>query len=48
MVYIPCISVIFVLASEYGWKRAFVISVMEIVLAIVLGGVAFRVLGLVI
>ena len=46
MLYIPCISVILVLASEFGWKRAFAISITEIVLAIGLGGAAFRVLGL--
>ncbi len=46
MLYIPCISVIFVLASEFGWKRSLAISFTEIVLAIGLGGIAFRVLGL--
>jgi ferrous iron transport protein B len=46
MLYIPCISVIFVLASEFGWKRSLAISFTEIVLAIGLGGIAFRLLGL--
>ena len=46
MLYIPCISVIFVLASEFGWKKALSISVFEIVMAIGIGGIAFRVLSL--
>ena len=48
MLYIPCISVILVLASEFGWKQALAISVTEIVLAIGVGGIAFRLLSLVI
>jgi len=47
MLYIPCISVILVLASEFGWKKALAISATEIVMAIALGGIAFRVLSLV-
>jgi len=46
MLYIPCISVILVLASEFGWKKALAISATEIVMAIAIGGIAFRVLGL--
>jgi ferrous iron transport protein B len=46
MLYIPCISVILVLASEFGWKKALAISATEIVMAITIGGVAFRVLSL--
>jgi ferrous iron transport protein B len=48
MLYIPCVSVILVLASEFGWKRALEISLAEIVLAIGIGGIAFRLLSLVI
>ncbi|MGA2918989.1 ferrous iron transport protein B [Methanoregula sp.] len=47
MLYIPCISVILVLASEFGWRKALAISVTEIVMAIAIGGIAFRVLSLV-
>ena len=47
MPYISCISVILVLASEFGWKKALAISVSEIVMAIAIGGVAFRALNLV-
>ncbi|MGB2673482.1 MAG: nucleoside recognition domain-containing protein, partial [Methanoregula sp.] len=46
MLYIPCISVILVLASEFGWKRSLAISFTEVVLAIGIGGIAFRLLGL--
>ena len=47
MIYIPCISVIIALAKEFGWGKSLTISVTEIAMAIVLGGVAFRVLSLV-
>jgi ferrous iron transport protein B len=47
MLYIPCISVILVLASEFSWKKALAISATEIIMAIAIGGIAFRVLSLV-
>jgi len=47
MLYIPCLATILVLASEFGWKRALAISATEIIVAIGLGGIAFRVLSLV-
>lgn len=47
MFYIPCISVILVLASEFGWRRALGISASEIIMAIIIGGIAFRLLSLV-
>ncbi len=46
MLYIPCLATILVLASEFGWKRALAISATEIIVAIGLGGIAFRVLSL--
>jgi ferrous iron transport protein B len=45
MLYIPCISVILVLGSEFGWKKALAISAAEIAMAIAIGGIAFRVLS---
>lgn len=45
MLYIPCISVILVLASEFGWRRALMISAAEVLLAIAIGGIAYRVLS---
>jgi ferrous iron transport protein B len=45
MLYIPCISVIIVLASEFGWKKSLAISVIEVITAIIIGGIAYRVLS---
>lgn len=47
MLYIPCISTILVLASEFGWRRALAITGSEIIVAIAVGGIAFRILDLV-
>jgi Fe2+ transport system protein B len=47
MLYIPCISVILVLASKFGWRKALAISISEIIMAITIGGIAFRALSLV-
>jgi len=44
MFYIPCIATIAALVREFGWKKALLITVFEIVFAISLGGVALRVL----
>jgi len=46
MFYIPCIATIAALVREFGWEKAFFITVFEIVFAISLGGVAFRLLTL--
>jgi len=46
MLYIPCLSVILVLASEFGWKRSLEISLVEVAMAIGIGGIAFRLLSL--
>jgi ferrous iron transport protein B len=47
MFYIPCIATITALVREYGWRKALSITVFEIVFAVFLGGVAFRLLTLV-
>ncbi len=44
MIYIPCIATIAVLAKEFGGRTAFLISLVEVSLAVGLGGVLFRVL----
>ncbi|MDH5734317.1 MAG: ferrous iron transporter B, partial [Candidatus Bathyarchaeota archaeon] len=46
MFYIPCIATIAALAKEFGWKKALFITVFEIVFAILVGGIAFRLLTL--
>jgi ferrous iron transport protein B len=48
MLYIPCISTIAVLVKETGVKTTTVMVLAEIVLAIIIGGLAYRLLGLVI
>jgi ferrous iron transport protein B len=45
MFYIPCIATIATLVKEFGWKKALYITVFEIVFAIVLGGLIFRLLA---
>ncbi len=47
MVYFPCASTIAVLAKEFGWKPAIVISLANLVSAILLGGILSRLLTLV-
>ena len=47
MFYIPCVATISVLWKEYGWKKAMAICVLEILFAILLAGVANRMLDLV-
>ena len=44
MFYIPCIATIAALVREFGWKKALLITMFEIIFAIGLGGVALRVL----
>ncbi len=46
MLYIPCIATIAALVKEFGWKKALFITAFEIVFAIVVGGVAYRLLML--
>jgi ferrous iron transport protein B len=47
MFYVPCIATIAALLREFGWKKALFITVFEIVFAIGLGGIAFRLLMLI-
>lgn len=45
MFYIPCLATIETLRREFGWKKALWITLFEIIFAVVLGGIAFRVLA---
>lgn len=45
MFYIPCIATIAALVKELRWKKAICITAFEIAFAILLGGIAFRLLG---
>jgi len=47
MFYIPCIATIVALVKELGWKNALYITLFEILFAVFLGGIAFRLLLLV-
>lgn len=44
MIYVPCVATIGALAREFGWKRAVAVTVLDVLLAVFLGGVAYRVL----
>ena len=44
--YIPCIATVAVLAKELGWRRALLISGFTIVLALLAGGIAHRLIAL--
>jgi len=44
MVYVPCVSTIAALVKEFGYTKAGIISVVEVIVAVVLGGVLLRVL----
>jgi ferrous iron transport protein B len=44
--YVPCIATIAVLARELGWRRATLISGFTVVLAVVAGGIAHRLIAL--
>jgi ferrous iron transport protein B len=46
MLYIPCISTIAVLFKETGFKLTALMVVSEIAIALIVGGIAFRLLGL--
>jgi ferrous iron transport protein B len=44
MLYIPCVATIGALVKEFGWKKALLITVFEIAFALLVGGIAFRLL----
>lgn len=46
MIYVPCVATIGALMREYGWKRTAIIIIADIALALILGGVTFRLLSL--
>jgi ferrous iron transport protein B len=43
-IYIPCIATVSVLGRELGWRNALFIMIFTIALALVVGGVAYRVI----
>ncbi len=46
MLYIPCVSTIAILGKEFGWKATSVITLANIGSAMLIGGLAFRILSL--
>jgi ferrous iron transport protein B len=46
MIYVPCLANILALASEFGWRKAMGLTIAEIGTAIMIGGIAFRLLSL--
>ncbi len=46
MLYIPCLSTMAILAKEFGWKATTVITAANIGAALLIGGLAFRLLSL--
>jgi ferrous iron transport protein B len=46
MLYLPCVSTIAILAREFGWRAATSISAANIGAALLVGGLAFRLLSL--
>jgi ferrous iron transport protein B len=46
MLYIPCVSTVAILGKEFGWKAATVMSLANIGAALLIGGLAFRLLSL--
>lgn len=44
MIYIPCIATVAAMIREYGLKRALAVAALDILLALFLGGIAFRLL----
>ncbi len=47
MFYVPCVATISVLWNEYGWKKAMMVSILEIFFAILLAGIVKRLLDFV-
>ncbi len=47
MLYIPCVATIAALVKEFGWKKALFITIFEVVFAIFISGIAFRILLLI-
>jgi len=46
MLYVPCVATIAACKREFGWKKALTITVVDIALALFLGGIAYRLLSL--
>ncbi len=45
MLYIPCIATIAACVKEFGWKKALLVTMFKVIFAILVGGIAFRILS---
>jgi len=46
LLYIPCLSTVAILVKDYGWKIATIITLANIATALLIGGLAYRLLSL--
>jgi ferrous iron transport protein B len=46
MLYMPCVATIAACVKEFGWKKTLFITIFRIILAIFIGGIAFRILSI--
>jgi ferrous iron transport protein B len=46
MLFIPCLATLTILLREFGWKATSTIALANIITAIIVGGIAYRVIGL--
>ncbi len=47
MIYIPCMATIAAFKREFGWRKTLAVTAIDVALALLLGGLAFRLLSLV-
>ena len=45
LIYIPCLATVTVIAKDYGWKTAAVITAANFAVAMLIGGIAIRILS---
>ena len=45
MIYIPCLATIAACVKEFGWRKALAITLIDVTLALLLGGIAYRLLS---
>ena len=46
LIYIPCLSTVAVIAKDFGWKTAAVMTAANFAVAMLVGGIAIRILSL--
>jgi ferrous iron transport protein B len=44
--FIPCLATLTILLREFGWKATSSIALANIVTALIVGGIAYRIIGL--